>query len=76
MEPLLAFPSGLYLDGTVVPESGIPPLVTSALDELEFLMGDASTTYGKKRIALGYPQPFSVKYVEVCFPHKPHNLSS
>ena len=65
MEPILAVWSGLYLDGTVIPEDQLQPYVQFALDELEFLMGDASTTYGAQRIALGYPQPFPIKYVEV-----------
>ncbi|GAB7342511.1 hypothetical protein MBLNU457_g0701t1 [Dothideomycetes sp. NU457] len=65
MEPILAVWSGLYLDGTVIPEDQLQPYVQFALDELEFLMGDASTTYGTQRIALGYPQPFPIKYVEV-----------
>ncbi|KAF2764171.1 glycoside hydrolase [Teratosphaeria nubilosa] len=64
MEPLLAVWSGLWLDGTVVPEDELHVYVQSALDELEFLMGDASTTGGAKREALGYG-PFQINFVEV-----------
>ncbi|CAN8100396.1 unnamed protein product [Discula destructiva] len=65
LEPVLAVWSGLYLDGTVIPEADLAPYVQDALDELEFLTGDASTTYGAQRAALGYPEPFPIKFVEV-----------
>lgn len=65
MEPVLAVWAGYYLDGTVIPEDVLGPYVQEALEELEFLMGDASTTYGALRISLGYSEPFSINYVEV-----------
>ena len=68
MEPLLAFFSGLYLDGTILSESDLQAHVTDAMNELEFLMGDSSTTYGQQRIALGYTAPFTINYVEVFYP--------
>ncbi|KXL46055.1 glycoside hydrolase family 51 protein [Acidomyces richmondensis BFW] len=64
MEPVLAVWDGLYLDGTVVPEDELQTYVNAALDELEFLMGDASTPWGAKREALGYG-PFQINFVEV-----------
>jgi len=54
MEPVLAVWSGLWLSGQVVPEDQLQTYVNAALDELEFLMGDASTTWGAQREALGY----------------------
>lgn len=65
LEPVLAVWSGEYLDGTIISEADLAPYVQEALDELEFLMGDASTTYGAQRIALGYEDPFTIKFVEV-----------
>lgn len=65
LEPVLAVWSGEYLDGTIIAEADLAPYVQIALDELEFLMGDASTTYGAQRIALGYTDPFTIKFVEV-----------
>lgn len=65
LEPVLAVWSGLYLDGTIISEADLAPYVQDALDELEFLMGDSSTTYGAQRIALGYTDPFTIKFVEV-----------
>ena len=65
IEPILAVWSGLYLDGTVISNDTLQTYVQYALDELEFLMGDASTTWGAKRISLGYAEPFQINYVEV-----------
>ncbi|KAK4550251.1 hypothetical protein LTR36_003218 [Oleoguttula mirabilis] len=64
MEPILAVWSGLWLNGTTVPEDELQTYVNSALDEIEFCMGDASTTWGAKREALGYG-PFQINFVEV-----------
>jgi alpha-N-arabinofuranosidase len=64
MEPLLAVWSGLWLNGTSLTLEELQPYIQSALDELEFLMGDASTPWGAKREALGYG-PFDIKFVEV-----------
>jgi alpha-N-arabinofuranosidase len=57
--------SGLWLDGTVILEKDLAPYVQSALDQLEFLMGNKSTQYGALRHQLGYPKPWKIKYVEV-----------
>lgn len=65
MEVVLAVPAGLYLDGEFVKEADLQPFVQLALDELEFLMGDVSTKYGALRAKLGYPKPWTIKYVEV-----------
>lgn len=64
MEPLLAVWSGLWLNGTSLTLEELQPYIQSALDEIEFLMGDASTPWGAKREALGYG-PFNIKFVEV-----------
>ena len=65
MEPVLAVWSGHYLDGTSIPKNQIYTYVQAALDELEFLMGDTSTTWGSRRASLGYPEPFEIHFVEV-----------
>ncbi|KAL1305728.1 hypothetical protein AAFC00_007314 [Neodothiora populina] len=65
IEPVLAVWSGLYLDDTVVSNTSLQTYVQYALDELEFLMGSTDTPYGALRASLGYPDPFSIKYVEV-----------
>ncbi|KAF1347105.1 glycoside hydrolase superfamily [Delphinella strobiligena] len=64
-EPIFAVWSGLYLDGTVISNSSLEVYIQYALDELEFLLGSTDTTYGALRASLGYPDPFSINYVEV-----------
>lgn len=39
--------------------------IQEALDAIEFCNGDASTTWGRKRIALGHPAPFNLKMMEI-----------
>lgn len=65
MEPILAVWSGLYLDGTLISNDSLEAYVQDSLNELEFLMGSTSTTYGALRARLGYPDPFPINYVEV-----------
>ncbi|KAK3624539.1 hypothetical protein LTR56_020979 [Elasticomyces elasticus] len=64
MDIVLGVHAGYFLDGTAVPESEIQIYVQAALDELEFLTGDASTTWGAYRESLGYG-PWVVNFVEV-----------
>ncbi|KAF2091926.1 glycoside hydrolase family 51 protein [Saccharata proteae CBS 121410] len=65
LEPLLAIWSGFSLDGSAVTGDALTPYVDDVLNELEFIMGDASTTYGALRASLGYSSPFEVHYVEI-----------
>lgn len=65
MEIVLAVWGGLYLDKGVICRLELAPYVQSALDEIEFLTGDSSTLWGRRRIELGYPEPFEVNFVEV-----------
>ncbi|KAG9252711.1 glycoside hydrolase superfamily [Emericellopsis atlantica] len=62
---VLGIYGGLSLNGDVVPEDELQPYVDSAMDELEFLTGDASTPMGAKRVQLGYEEPFQVDWVEI-----------
>ncbi|KXX74213.1 Alpha-L-arabinofuranosidase A [Madurella mycetomatis] len=66
LEPIVGVWAGLALDGNFLPESEIGWAVQFALDEIEFLTGDANTTkWGAVRASLGYPKPWTVKYVEI-----------
>ncbi|KAK4458635.1 alpha-L-arabinofuranosidase A [Cladorrhinum samala] len=66
LEPIVGVYAGLALDGNFVAESDMGWVVQYALDEIEFLTGDAKTTpWGKVRAELGYPKPWKVKYVEI-----------
>ena len=65
-EPLLAVYAGYSLSGDHV-DAGplLKPYVDDALDEIEYVTGDASTYWGAKRVADGHPVPFKLTYVEI-----------
>ncbi|KAI8065415.1 glycoside hydrolase superfamily [Gongronella butleri] len=65
MEPLLAVWAGYALNGDSVPEGDLGPYVQDTLDELEYIMGDASSKYGALRVRDGHPEPFKINYIEV-----------
>lgn len=64
-QPLLAVFAGYTLNGTHVPQADYGQYVQSALNEIEYAIGDTSTTWGAKRATDGHPAPFKVSYVEV-----------
>ena len=61
IEPVLAIYAGYSLDGNSYPEDQMDEVLQSALDELEYCMGDTSTKYGALRAQHGHPEPFSIK---------------
>jgi len=68
MEPLLGVFAGYALGrGGVIPAgSKLDPYVQEALEEIEYLIGDAKTTkWGAERAKHGHPKPFKLTYVEV-----------
>ncbi len=66
IEPLLAVYAGYALHGAhVTPGSQLEPYVQSALDEVEYLTGDANTHWGAERAKNGHPAPFPLHYIEI-----------
>jgi len=66
MEPLLAVYSGYSLQQEHVnPGKDLEPYVQDALDEIEYVSGDASTRWGSERARNGHPAPFPLHFVEV-----------
>jgi alpha-N-arabinofuranosidase len=65
-QPLLAVYAGYSLDGDHI-DAGplLKPYVDDALDEIEYVIGDTSTYWGRKRAEDGHPEPFKLKYVEI-----------
>ena len=62
MLPLLAVSDGRGW----LPDGGdVSPLVQDALDEIQYVSGPVSTTWGARRAKDGHPAPFPLKYVEV-----------
>ena len=66
MEPVLAVYAGYSLRGAhVEPGPALAPYVQDALDEIEYVTGDASTKWGAERIKDGHRAPFKLTYVEI-----------
>jgi alpha-N-arabinofuranosidase len=66
VEPVLAVYAGYSLKGTHIgPGQSMQPYVDEALEEIEFVSGDASTKWGAVRAKLGHPAPFPLHYVEI-----------
>jgi len=66
-QPLLAVFAGYSLrQQAVEPGPLLEPYVQDALDEIEFLTGDAKTSYwGKLRAKYGHEAPYKLTYVEI-----------
>jgi alpha-L-arabinofuranosidase len=65
-EPVLAVYAGYSLKGAYVkPGPDLEPYVQDALDEIEYVTGPASSTWGSRRATAGHPAPFKLTYVEV-----------
>jgi alpha-N-arabinofuranosidase len=66
MQPLLAVFAGYALKHDYVkPGPDLTPYVQDALDEIEYVTGDATTKWGAQRGKDGHPAPFPLTYVEV-----------
>ncbi len=66
-EPVVGVYAGLHIDGgrTILTGDALKPHVQDALDEIEYITGDASTTWGARRAKDGHPAPFKLNYVEI-----------
>jgi alpha-N-arabinofuranosidase len=66
MDPVLAVFAGYSLkQETTAPGAALEPYVQDALDEIEYVTGDASTKWGAERVKDGHPAPFNLTYVEI-----------
>jgi alpha-N-arabinofuranosidase len=65
-EPVLAVYAGYSLKGVHVnPGADLEPFVQEALEEIEYVTGDANTPWGARRAKDGHPAPFELTYVEI-----------
>jgi alpha-N-arabinofuranosidase len=67
-EPLPILNCGMacqFNTGQLVPMEQLQPYVQDALDLVEFANGDEKTIWGAKRVAMGHPKPFNMKYLGV-----------
>ena len=67
MEPVLAVFAGYVLKHDYIPAGPkLEPYVQEALEEIEYVTGDAATTkWGAQRAKDGHPAPFKLRYVEI-----------
>jgi alpha-N-arabinofuranosidase len=66
MQPVLAVYAGYSMQQEHVdPGPALDPYVADALDEIEYVTGDASTKWGAERVKDGHPAPFPLTYVEI-----------
>lgn len=61
---------------TVHPENNWPideldPIIQRTLDAIEYAIGPADSKWGNRRAAMGHPDPFPLKYVEIGNEHPP-----
>jgi alpha-N-arabinofuranosidase len=66
MKPVLGVYAGYSLrQQRVKAGPDLQVYVQEALEEIEYVMGDARTTWGARRAKDGHPAPFKLEYVEV-----------
>ncbi|ODM17091.1 putative alpha-N-arabinofuranosidase A [Aspergillus cristatus] len=68
LTPVLGVWAGFSLEsGGNTPFTGdaLQPYIDDVLNELEFVLGDSSTTYGSLRATYGHEEPFNVTLVEI-----------
>jgi alpha-L-arabinofuranosidase len=66
VEPVLAVYAGYALKGEhIKPGKDLEPFVQDALDEVEYVTGDASTKWGAERAKDGHAAPFPLHYIEI-----------
>ncbi len=66
MEPLLDVFAGYALNGERLSTAeDLAPYVQEALDQIEYIVGDANTKWGGQRAKDGHPAPFALRYVEI-----------
>jgi alpha-N-arabinofuranosidase len=66
MEPVLAVFAGYALKHDYIkPGPDLEPYVQEALEEIEYVTGDAGTKWGAQRVKDGHPAPFVLHYVEI-----------
>jgi alpha-N-arabinofuranosidase len=66
IQPVLAVYAGYSMKQEHVdPGPALEPYVEDALDEIEYVTGDANSKWGAERAKDGHPAPFALTYVEI-----------
>ncbi|THU89381.1 glycoside hydrolase [Dendrothele bispora CBS 962.96] len=71
-EPILGVWSGIstqnyseFSTWPIVPEADLQPYIDDVLNEIEFIVGDANTTWGSVRASLGRTEPYALRFIEI-----------
>ncbi|MFJ9908421.1 LamG-like jellyroll fold domain-containing protein [Streptomyces sp. NPDC101152] len=64
-QPVLAVFAGFALKGEHVTGDALKPYIQDALDEIEYVTGPVTSTWGARRAADGHPKPFPLEFVEI-----------
>ena len=67
-EPLPILNCGMacqFNSNELVPVDQLDPFVQDALDLIEFANGPETSVWGKRRVAMGHPAPFNLKFIGV-----------
>ncbi len=66
IEPVLAVYAGYSMKQEHVdPGPALEPYIQDAIDEIQYVTGDASTKWGAERVKDGHAAPFPLHYVEI-----------
>jgi alpha-L-arabinofuranosidase len=65
MQPVLAVYAGYSMRQGAVSGPDLDAFVKDALDEIEYVTGGATTTWGSQRVHDGHKEPFALNYVEI-----------
>lgn len=66
MEPVLGVYAGYSLRGAhIEPGENLKPYVQEDMDEIEYIVGDQSTKWGRERAKDGHAKPFPLHYIEI-----------
>jgi alpha-N-arabinofuranosidase len=65
LAPILAIWSGLTLGGGIISGTALDPYVDDALNELEFLLGPTTSTWGALRASYGHAAPYNITHLEI-----------
>ena len=65
LAPVLAIWDGYSLNGASISGAALDPYIDDTLNELEFLLGSTSTTWGALRSTYGHADPYAISYLEI-----------
>jgi alpha-N-arabinofuranosidase len=65
LAPILAIWSGLSLGGGIISGTALQPYIDDTLNELEFLLGPTTSTWGALRSSYGHPTPYNITHLEI-----------